>query len=305
VKVALLEGGRSLERAVSLRSGQRVAEALAELGHEVLELDLDADLVPMLEREGPDAVFIALHGIEGEDGTIQSLLDLMEIPYTGPRSLACRRCMDKDRSKQLFREHGVPTPDWVTYSAASIRELGAAATFKHSAERLGLPLVVKPDSQGSSLGVRIVTESGMLPDAVVSAFSYDDRVLLESWVNGRELAISILDDEPLPVVEAIPADGNAYDFEARYEIGGARFVCPAELDEAGEQAVRGAALGAYRALGCSGFARVDLMLGGEGPSVLEVNAIPGLTETSLMPQAAEAAGIGFTDMVARILELAH
>jgi len=305
VKVALLEGGRSLERAVSLRSGHRVAEALAELGHDVLALDLDAELVPALEREEPDVVFIALHGVEGEDGTIQSLLDLMEIPYTGPRATACRRCMGKGRAKQLFRDHGVPTPDWVTYSAASIRELGAAATFGRSAERLGLPLVVKPDSQGSSLGVRIVTETGELPDAVVSAFSYDDRVLLEEWVDGRELAITILEDEPLPVVEAIPADGNAYDFEARYEIGGARFICPAELDEASEEAAREAALGAYRALGCSSYARVDLMLGAAGPSVLEVNAIPGLTETSLMPQAAEAAGVGFTDLVARILDLAH
>jgi D-alanine-D-alanine ligase len=305
VKVALLEGGRSLERAVSLRSGHRVAEALAELGHEVVELDLNAELVPALEREEPDAVFIALHGVEGEDGTIQSLLDLMEIPYTGPRATACRRCMGKGRAKQLFREHGVPTPDWVTYSAASIRELGAAATFGRSAERLGLPLVVKPDSQGSSLGVRIVTETEALPDAVVSAFSYDDRVLLEEWVDGRELAITILDDEPLPVVEAIPADGNAYDFEARYEIGGARFICPAELDKTSERAAREAALGAYRALGCSSYARVDLILGAAGPSVLEVNAIPGLTETSLMPQAAEAAGVGFTDLVARILDLAH
>lgn len=305
MKVALLEGGRSLERAVSLRSGQRVAEALVELGHDVLQLDLGAELVPTLELERPDVAFIALHGIEGEDGTVQSLLDLLEIPYTGPRAPACRRCMSKARAKYLFREQGVPTPDWVTYTAASIRDLGAAATFGRSAERLGLPLVVKPNSQGSSLGVRVVTDVEALPDAAVSAFNYDDRILLESWVNGRELAISILDEDPLPVVEAIPADGNAYDFEARYEIGGARFVCPAELDEAGEAEVREVALSAYRALGCTGFARVDLILGGQGPSVLEVNAIPGLTETSLMPQSAEAAGIGFTELVERILELAN
>lgn len=305
MKVALLEGGRSLERAVSLRSGQRVAEALAELGHEVLQFDLGPELVPALERERPEAAFIALHGVEGEDGTIQSLLDLLEIPYTGPRAVACQRCMSKGRAKHLFREREVPTPDWVTYTAASIRDLGAAATFGRSAERLGLPLVIKPNSGGSSLGVRVVTEAEALPDAAVSAFNYDDRVLLESWINGRELAISILDDDPLPVVEAIPADGNAYDFEARYEIGGARFVCPAELDEAARAGVEQIALEAYRALGCSGYARVDLILGEAGPAVLEVNAIPGLTETSLMPQAAEAAGIGFTDLVARILDLAN
>ncbi len=305
MKVALLQGGRSLERGVSLRSGARVTEALLELGHTVEPLDLGPDLVPDLEALEPDVAFIALHGTEGEDGTVQALLELLGIPHTGPGVAACQRCMDKSLSKFIFRENGIPTPDWVTYSEASIRDFGAASTFARAVERVGLPLVAKPASQGSSLGVKVVTEAEAIPAALITALSYDSRALLETWVSGRELAVSVLGDEVLPVVEAIPADSNAYDFEARYEVGGANFVCPADLDEQGSREVGRIALDAYNALGCSGFSRVDLILGEDGPQVLEVNAIPGLTETSLLPQAAEAAGFSFEQMVGRILDLAR
>jgi D-alanine-D-alanine ligase len=304
VKVALLQGGRSLERGVSLRSGARVTEALLELGHVVEPLDLGPDLVTRLEALAPDVAFIALHGTEGEDGTVQALLELLGIPHTGPGVAACQRCMDKSLSKFIFREHGIPTPDWVTYSEASIRDFGAASTFGRAISRIGLPLVAKPASQGSSLGVKVVTEAEAIPAALMTALSYDSRALLETWVSGRELAVSVLGDEVLPVVEAIPAESNAYDFEARYEIGGAHFVCPADLGEAGTEQVNRIALDAYNALGCSGFSRVDLILGEGGPQVLEVNAIPGLTETSLLPQAAEAAGVSFEQMVSRIIDLA-
>jgi len=304
MKVALLQGGRSLERGVSLRSGSRVTEALLDLDHEVEAMDLGPDLVSRLQTFDPEVAFIALHGTEGEDGTVQALLELLGIPHTGPGVAACQRCMDKSLAKYIFRENGIPTPDWVTYSEASIRDFGAASTFPRAVETVGLPLVAKPASQGSSLGVKVVTSESELPAALMTALSYDDRALLETWISGRELAVSVLGDEVLPTVEAIPTGSNAYDFEARYEIGGAEFVCPAELGDESADEVRRVALQAYEALGCSGFSRVDLILGDEGPQVLEVNAIPGLTETSLLPQAAEAAGVGFDEMVEKILRLA-
>jgi len=304
VRVAVLQGGRSLERGVSLRSGARVSETLAGLGHQVDELDLSADLVSRLEANRPDVAFIALHGTEGEDGTIQSLLELLGIPYTGPRVAACQRCMDKVLAKYVLRENGLPTPDWVTYSEAAIRDFGAASTFGRAIERVGLPLVAKPASQGSSLGIKVVTEAERLPDALITALSYDSRALLERWVPGRELSVSVLGDRSLPIVEAIPTASHSFDFEARYEIGGADFICPAELPAERAEEVHRVALAAYSALHCSGFARVDVILADEGPQILEVNAVPGLTDTSLLPQAAEAEGIPFDELVERLLELA-
>lgn len=304
MKVALLQGGRSLERGVSLRSGARVAEALSDIGHEVEVLDLGPDLVSRLESNRPDVAFIALHGTEGEDGTVQALLELLDIPHTGPGVAACQRCMDKSLAKHILRENGLPTPNWVTYSEAAIRDFGAASSFQRAVDTVGLPLVAKPASQGSSLGVKVVTRTEDIPSALMTALSYDNRAILETWVSGRELAVSVLGDQVLPIVEAIPTDNNAYDFEARYEIGAASFVCPADLSEEDADEVNRVALDAYNALGCSGFSRVDLILGEDGPQILEINAIPGLTETSLLPQAAEAAGVEFEAMVARIIDLA-
>jgi D-alanine-D-alanine ligase len=304
VKVAVLKGGRSLERGVSLRSGARVEDALERLGHEPLPLDAGGDLVKRLTAEGPDVAFVAMHGPGGEDGTAQELLEILGIPFTGPGVAACGRCMDKVLAKQELRDAGVPTPDWFAFNETAFRELGAADALGALEERLGFPLVVKPSRGGSALGVKFAASWFEVPEALVSAFSYDDRVLLERFVEGRELAVSVLGGEPLPVVEAIPGDGDRYDFEARYEIGRTEFVCPAELGEEETTAVTAVALSAYEALGCAGFSRVDLILGHDGPQVLEVNAIPGLTDTSLLPQAAEAAGMSFEDLVERILDLA-
>ena len=305
MRVAVLKGGRSLERQVSLRSGARVEDALSSLGHEVLALDVGADLVATLKRERPEAAFIALHGPGGEDGTVQELLEMLAIPYTGPGVAACIRCMDKVLAKHEIRAAGVPTPDWAAFNATAFRELGAGEALDEIEARLGFPLVVKPAAQGSSLGVQFASASDDVPEALVAAFSYDDRVLLERHVKGRELAVSILAGEPLPIVEAIPRQEDLYDYEARYEIGRTRFVCPAELPEDITEEVQREAVRTWEVLGCSGFARVDLILGEEeGAQVLEVNAIPGLTDTSLMPQAAEAAGIAFEELVGRILDLA-
>ncbi len=304
MKVAVLKGGRSLERGVSLRSAARVADALERLGHVLISLDVGPDLVKRLAAERPDVAFIAMHGPGGEDGTVQELLEILGIPYTGPGVAACARCMDKVASKHVLREAGIPTPDWFAFNETAFGELGAADALDEIAARLGFPLVVKPASQGSSLGVKFAAGTEELPAALVAAFSYGDRVVLESYVDGRELAVSVLGSEPLPIVEAIPNESDAYDFEARYEIGRTSFVCPAELSPEEARAVTEVAAGAYEALGCSGFSRVDVMLDAAVPQVLEVNAIPGLTDTSLLPQAAEAAGIGFEPLVERILGLA-
>jgi D-alanine-D-alanine ligase len=316
MKVAVLKGGRSLERGVSLRSGARVEDALERLGHEVLPIDVGPDLVKRLEAEQPDVAFVAMHGVGGEDGTVQELLEILGIPFTGPGAAACARCMDKVQAKDAIELAGreapggmnapgdLKTPHWFAFNQTAFREFGAADALDRLEETLGFPLVVKPSRGGSSLGVKFARSAGEVPQALVSAFSYDDRVLLERFVDGRELAVSVLGDEPLPVVEAILLQGDRYDFEARYEIGRTRFVCPAELSAEEERAVTEAALGTYRALGCTGFARIDLILGDEGPWLLEANAIPGLTDTSLLPQAAEAAGLSFEQLVERILDLA-
>ena len=305
MKVAVLKGGRSLERQVSLRSGARVEDALASLGHEVVALDVGADLVRRLREERPDVAFVALHGPDGEDGTAQELLEILDIPYTGPGVAGCIRCMDKVLAKHLLREAGVPTPDWVAFNQTAFRDLGAGDALTEIEDRLGFPLVIKPAAQGSSLGVRFAASPDEVPEALVGAFSYDDRVLLERHVDGRELAISLVAGDPLPVVEAIPREEDRYDYEARYEIGRTEYSCPAPLShrEAGE--VDKAARDAWRALGLNAFARVDLMLGDDGPQVLEVNAIPGLTDTSLLPMAAEAGGLSFEALVERIVDLAR
>jgi D-alanine-D-alanine ligase len=305
MRVAVLKGGSSLERGVSLRSAARVEDALGELGHEAIAIDVGADLVARLRAERPDVVFIALHGPGGEDGTVQELLEILDLPYTGPGVAACALCMDKVAAKHEMRSAGLPTPDWAAFNATAFRELGAADTLEEIEERLGFPLVVKPASQGSSLGVEFASARGEVPEALVAAFSYDDRVLLERYVRGRELAVSVLDAQALPVVEAIPREEDFFNFEARYEIGRTEYVCPADLGDQETSRVQELAARTYETLGCSGFARVDLMLGDDSPQVLEVNAIPGLTDTSLFPMAAEAAGIGFTQLVERILESAR
>lgn len=301
----MLKGGRSLEREVSLRSGANAEAALRRLGHEVLEVDVDQHLVRTLRAERPEAAFVALHGKGGEDGTVQELLEILEIPYTGPGVLACERAMDKVVAKAHFAAAGVATPPAFAFNQDAFRELGAAEALPDIVERLGLPIVVKPAKQGSALGIRVVREAGELPGALMGALAYDDRVLLERFVEGRELAISVLGTgEPwaLPVVEAIPRGRDFYDFEARYTPGLTDLVAPARLDDALAQEAARLAIACYRALGCRGVSRVDMLLDGDGRLwVLEINAIPGMTDTSLLPRAAEAAGLGFDEVVERIL----
>jgi D-alanine-D-alanine ligase len=306
-RVAVLKGGRSLERQVSLKSGARVQDALERLGHEVIAVDVGSDLVERLTAEKPEVAFVALHGRDGEDGTVQELLAVMGIPYTGSGVSACIRTSDKVLAKHAMLDAGIPTPDFFAFNETAFRELGAAHALPAIEERLQFPIVVKPASQGSALGIKFARTPADVPSALVAAFSYDRKVLLERYVPGRDLAVSVIDEvdgpRALPIVEAVPQQEDFYDFESRYEIGRTRFVCPAEL--ASELAARTEeiALRVYDLLGCSGFARVDLMLDPDTAElyVLEANVIPGLTETSLLPQAADAAGIGFDQLIARIL----
>ncbi len=303
-RVAVLKGGRSLERQVSLRSGARVEDALGRLGHEAIAIDVGLDLIRRLRDTRPDVAFIAMHGRDGEDGTVQELLEILGVPFTGSGVLACVRATDKVLAKHLMIEAEIPTPDFFAFNETAFRELGAAEALGAIEERLEFPIVVKPSSQGSALGIKFARSAADLPAALVSAFSYDSKVLLERHVDGRDLAVSILDGEPLPVVEAVPQGDAFYDFQARYEIGRTRFTCPAELPDGLTEEAHDLALATYRLLGCNAFARVDLMLGAGGLTVLEANPIPGLTDTSLLPQAAEAAGISFDALVERIVELA-
>jgi len=306
VKVAVLKGGPSLERQVSLRSGARVQDALERLGHDALPIDVGADLIEQLEAQRPEVAFLALHGRGGEDGTVQELLDIVGIPYTGSGVLACMRSVDKVLTKHLLLEAGLPTPEFFAFSETAFRELGAADALPAIEERLAFPIVVKPAAQGSALGVKFARTAQDVPAALVAAFSYDSRVLLERYVAGRDVAVAILDGQPLPVVEAVPREEDFYDFESRYEIGRTDFVCPADLTDECTARTQELALATYELLGCRGFARVDLMIeeSSSEPLVLEVNAIPGLTETSLLPMAAEASGISFDELIEKIVQLA-
>jgi D-alanine-D-alanine ligase len=313
-KVAVLKGGGSLERTVSLRSGARAQNALGRLGHEVVAIDVGPELVAQLHECRPDAAFVALHGRDGEDGTVQGLLEAIGVPYTGSGPAACMRCTDKALAKYLMREAGIPTPDFTSFKETAIKELGVAAALGDVERTLGFPMVVKPASQGSALGVKFARTSEELPPAIVGALSYDRKVVIERYVKGRDLAVSVLDPdiefpptrgEPaaLPVVEAIPREEEFYNYDSRYEIGMTTFVCPADLSDETTVRAQELALATYRLLGCHGVARVDLMLDEDTGelSVLETNVGPGLTETSLLPLAADAAGIGFDELVGRIL----
>ena len=312
--VCVLYGGRSLERDVSVTTGRRVVRALKERGYRVTDIDVDESLVRRLVEVRPEAAFIALHGRGGEDGTVQELLEILRIPYTGSRVAASIRAVDKILAKGIFLEHGIPTPPFRALSDAAFRDMGAKDTLDIIAEDLGLPIVVKPSAQGSALGINFAYEVRDLPRAVISALSFDRKVLLERHVQGRELAVSILESEAgdgirvdvLPIVEARPRGEHLYyDFASRYLLGETEFTIPAELSTGQAELIVDTAVAAYQALGCRGFGRVDIILDDTGiPWVLEVNTIPGLTESSLLPLAAEAAGLAFAELVERMMQTA-
>ena len=307
-RVAVLKGGPSLEREVSLRSGTNVELALARLGHEVIPIEADQHLVRTLRETRPDVAFVALHGRGGEDGTVQEILEILQIPYTGSGVLASERAMDKVVSKALFRNAGVPVPHGYAFNKDAFSKMGAADTLPEMQQKLGLPLCVKPARQGSAFGITMVREPGDLGGAILNAMGYDDRVLVERFVPGRELAVSVvMAPEPwaLPVIEAVPLGRDFYDFEARYTPGETELRPPRDVDDEVIQEAARVSILASRTLECRGITRVDLILDDEGRLwVLEVNTIPGMTDTSLLPKAAEVAGIGFDRVVADMLDLA-
>jgi D-alanine-D-alanine ligase len=309
-RIAVLKGGGSLERGVSLRSAAQVQQGLQRLGHDVHGIDAGPGLVSELLALAPDTVFVALHGREGEDGTIQSLLEALHLPYTGSGPSACMRCTDKVLAKHLMREAGIPTPAFRSVHETAIRDLGAGSALGAIETELGFPLVVKPARGGSALGVKFAADPEQLPGAMVGAFSYDGAVLLERHIRGRDLAVSVLEGLPphaLPVVEAVPREEDFYDYESRYHIGMTTFVCPAELPAATTARAQQLAVEVYELLGCHGFARIDLMLEHDSGElyVLETNVVPGMTETSLLPLAANAAGLSFDELVSRVLDSAR
>lgn len=298
MRVAVLLGGFSSEREISLRSGAAVVKALRERGHDVREVDVRDERVAELDRVRPHAAFIALHGRFGEDGGIQALLEAKGIPYTGSGVEASRTAMDKVAAKERFARAGVPVAPH-----ALVRQAEGLSAAREKVLAFGLPVVLKPRSEGSSVGVSIHRTAEGLDRGLAEAFRCGPDVLAERLVTGRELTVGILGDRALPVVEMRPAR-EFFDYEAKYSDTRTVYVVDPPLETAQRERVQAAALTAHRSLGCVGFSRVDVMLSDAGePAVLEVNTVPGLTERSLFPKAAQAAGIPFPELCERIVRM--
>jgi D-alanine-D-alanine ligase len=306
--VAVLAGGLSHERDVSLRSGRRLSTALRESGLQVEEWDVDAKLVARLTGNRPDAVVVALHGGVGENGAVQSVLEMLRVPYVGTDAHACRRAWDKPTAKAELARAGLTTPDWITLPHSTFRDLGAHAVLDALVAHLGLPLILKPDQGGSALGAHVVRDIADLPAAMVGCLAYGDTVLAEKYVEGVEVAVTVIDESggprALPAVE-IEAQSGFYDYAARYTAGLATFHAPARLDEASASAVADLALSAHRLLGLRDVSRTDAVVSSDGAAhFLEVNVTPGLTETSLLPMAIESDGADLGSVFAGLVERA-
>ncbi|HLA51337.1 MAG TPA: D-alanine--D-alanine ligase [Thermodesulfobacteriota bacterium] len=290
-KIGVLMGGMSTERGISLRSGQAVYDALIQKDYNVIKIDVGKDVYEQLTKEKIDMAFIALHGKYGEDGAIQGLLEIIGVPYTGSGIMSSAVCANKVLAKKFFMLNKIPTPAFMSLGVKGLKNFKAP----------GSHLIVKPNSQGSTIGVTVVKNKSDLAKAVKKALRYDDTVLIERFVKGRELTVGILNGRTLPVIEIRPK-GGIYDFKAKYTKGMTEYIAPAPLPKTLEKKVNSIALKAFDRLGCRGAARVDIMLDYKNrPYVLEVNTIPGMTEMSLLPKAALCAGISFPEMVEKIL----
>lgn len=299
VKIGVLMGGKSAERDISLKTGTAFVEAIKRKGYDVVGIDVNEDIALVLRQQKIDVAFIALHGRFGEDGTIQGLLEIMGIPYTGSGVLASSLAMNKIMAKKIFEHQGISTPRFI---AAEIDEAFDVSLLK--LDEMNFPLVIKPDIEGSSFGLSIVNNIDEISDALSKAACYSKEILIEEYVAGMEITIGILgkdDVKPLPIIQIKPKKG-IYDYEAKYTKGATEFVIPAPLEEATYKKAQSMALSAHKALGCEGVSRVDMMVDENGtPYVLEVNTIPGMTGTSLLPQAARYIGLEFDDLVEKIL----
>jgi len=302
-RVGVLMGGPSSEREISLKSGKAVLLALAESGLDTVGIDITTDNaqenIRLLNNYNLDCAFIALHGRFGEDGTVQQLLEELNLPFTGSGVEASCLAMDKIGSLDIFRKQGLCVPKSQFLEISAYRGKG---DFKNE---LGFPLVVKPANHGSSIGLSIVENDAGIVPAIDLAFQFDKRIVIEEYIKGRELTVGILDELPLPVIEIIPKH-KFFDFEAKYQVGLTEYIVPAALEKCISGIVQEAALLAHKALGCFGCSRVDIILGQDNlPYLLEVNTIPGMTATSLLPKAAKTIGIGFNQLCLKLLELAY
>jgi D-alanine-D-alanine ligase len=306
-RVAVLAGGRSPEREVSLRSGHRVMTALRSRGFDAFVIDpAEQPLVETLSAATVSACYVALHGKEGEDGTVQRLLELLDLPYTGTGPFACQTTFDKVLAKDALAAAGIPTPSWAVVEAAALRDLGAGAILHRLAERVSLPAVVKPSRAGSAMGLSFVEREADLPHAVMNALSFSDAAIVERRIDGVEVAASMLGSagDTLPLVEVTPKTG-VYDYAARYTAGATEYHAPARLDADVTNGVQAVATQTFRALSQRDVSRADILVESDGsPWVVDVNVSPGMTDTSLLPMAAQAAGIGFADLCERVLGLA-
>ncbi|WP_435080434.1 D-alanine--D-alanine ligase family protein [Clavibacter michiganensis] len=309
LSVLVLAGGISHERDVSLRSGRRVADALRAAGVQASLRDPDATLLDFLRDTPPAVVWPVLHGASGEDGALLGLLELAGVPYVGSSARSGRLAWDKPTAKAIAESAGIRTPRSVTLPKDTFRELGAAAVLRLVTEAVPAPYAVKPARGGSAQGVTIVTDPGSLPRAMVDAYTYGDVALIEQLVEGTEVAIGVLDTgdgpEALPATEIVPTSG-VYGYEARYNAGLTRFFTPARISPEANAAASAAAIGIHRALGIGQMSRVDIIIDAAGePWFIEVNVIPGLTETSLLPQGLAAAGVEVGDLYRRLAEAAR
>ncbi len=303
LRVALLAGGKSGEREVSLAGAQEVARALDPAKYQVKRFDPATDMARLAtEAANLDVVFILLHGRFGEDGTVQGFLDLLGLPYQGSGVLGSALAMDKDVAKTLYRVHGLPVSKWRMAKPAD------AEDPKRLLQGLTLPLVVKPVRQGSSLGMSIAHTPAELGVAISKAFAYDQEVMVEEYVKGREITVGVIGNEQLtalPLVEIIPGAAHPFfDYQAKYQAGASKEICPADLPDAISRQAQEYALTAHRALKLRGYSRTDMIVADQGIVVLETNTIPGMTPTSLLPQAAATAGLPFAALLDRLLELA-
>jgi len=297
-KIGVLMGGLSAERDVSIRSGLAIYQALQELGYNCSLIDVGRDIVSVLKKEKVKVAFLALHGGMGENGAIQGLLEVLGIPYTGSGILASAIAMDKEVSKKLFRYHGLPVAEFVTIYKKDISNLTEETTG------FPLPWVVKPATEGSSIGVNIIRGMEALRPALEKAFSYSERVIIERFIEGKEVHIGILGDRVLGGVEVRPSL-EFYNYEAKYTSGLTDYILPPELDADVYERAKEVAFNAHRVIGCSGASRVDLRIDSGGiPYVLEVNTIPGMTTTSLLPKIANSAGMSFNDLIEEMIRLA-
>lgn len=300
-KVAVLYGGPSNEREVSLRSGNSVYNALIGRGLDAILLDVDKDIRDIIRSGRFDVAFIALHGRFGEDGTVQKMLQEAGIPYTGSGIEASRLALDKIASKDVFDKFGIPSPAYAVFNKAGFTDIIKSDIYG-AVKRLGWPLVVKPQFEGSSIGLSIASDEISLTKGLDEAFRYGDRVMVEEYIDGRELTVGILGDRALPAIEIIPEKG-VYDYAAKYKDPKTQYLVPAPIENSASKKAGELAERAHTALGCRSFSRVDMMMDKSGGIfVLEVNTIPGMTDRSLLPKAASAAGISFCELCIRLLE---